>query len=112
MKALKSRDNQSTEGEFIHLFKENGIKGWRRGYIPDIPADNGKNQIKILFDYTERACPFFCACFVLCLDTGGERGERGQACGIPSKNPIILLKIAFVFCRTIDYFVNICYTIL
>lgn len=32
MKAVKSKGNKSTELKLITLFKENGIKGWRRGY--------------------------------------------------------------------------------
>lgn len=32
MRAVKSNGNKSTELKLIKLFKENGIKGWRRGY--------------------------------------------------------------------------------
>ena len=32
MRAVKSKGNKSTELKLIKLFKENGIKGWRRGY--------------------------------------------------------------------------------
>lgn len=32
MRAVKSKGNKSTELKLINLFKENGIKGWRRGY--------------------------------------------------------------------------------
>ena len=31
MRAVKSKGNKSTELKLIKLFKENGIKGWRRG---------------------------------------------------------------------------------
>ncbi len=32
MRAVKSKGNKSTELKLITLFKDNGIKGWRRGY--------------------------------------------------------------------------------
>ena len=32
MRAVKSSGNKSTELKLISLFKDNGIKGWRRGY--------------------------------------------------------------------------------
>jgi DNA mismatch endonuclease (patch repair protein) len=32
MKRVKSKGNKSTEMKMIKIFKENGIKGWRRNY--------------------------------------------------------------------------------
>lgn len=32
MKAVKSRNTKSTEQALVKLFKENGVKGWRRTY--------------------------------------------------------------------------------
>lgn len=32
MKAVKSKGNKSTEIKLIQIFKESGIKGWRRNY--------------------------------------------------------------------------------
>jgi DNA mismatch endonuclease, patch repair protein len=32
MQKVKSKGNKSTEQKLINLFKENGIKGWRRNY--------------------------------------------------------------------------------
>ena len=32
MRAVKSRGNISTELRLVQIFKESGIKGWRRGY--------------------------------------------------------------------------------
>ena len=32
MKAVRSKDNKSTERKLINLFREYGITGWRRNY--------------------------------------------------------------------------------
>lgn len=32
MRKVRSKNNRSTELKLIHIFKENGITGWRRNY--------------------------------------------------------------------------------
>lgn len=39
MRSVKSSKNKSTELKLISIFKENGIKGWRRGYKIDGKPD-------------------------------------------------------------------------
>ncbi len=49
MKKVKSNGNKSTEQKLIDIFKQNGIKGWRRNYLvkgkPDFVFPNRKIAI-------------------------------------------------------------------
>jgi len=50
MRAVKSKGNKSTEERLIHLFKENGIKGWRRNAeLPGHPDFVFPNQKVAVF---------------------------------------------------------------